>query len=256
MIRLSGLPGSLRRGSYNRALLDAVRPLLPDDIDYRVFDGIADVPLYNEDIDRNPAPAAVIALREAVSHADGVFIASPEYNFSIPGVLKNALDWLSRPHGMGALRGKVVLAAVGTLSRSNGARALSDLNRVVSTMGNFVLYQPELVLAPAPSLLTRRRDGVVDIVDPVSRDLVRLAMDHLGGCLRSGVAVRNAQYLEASREILDHAKFAPFIREAITKGAPHEAIEDRLRNAGIDDSTARDWIAAEARPRDRIGGAV
>jgi len=244
MIKILGLPGSLRRNSYNRAFLDAVPDLLPFQCDYRVFGTMADVPLYSEDIDTDPAPSGVVALRDAVAAADGVILASPEYNQSIPGVVKNALDWLSRPHGTGALRGKVVFTTVVTLSRGNGARALSDINRVLSYMGNCVLYQPEIVLASAPSLL-RVRDNTVELTDDATRELVTLALEHFGSVIRAGTASTSAALFDRRRMIIERARFAPLIREAIMRGAQHEAIENRLRNAGMDTTTARDWVVGE-----------
>ncbi|WUI04121.1 NAD(P)H-dependent oxidoreductase [Spirillospora sp. NBC_00431] len=259
MTRVLGLPGSLRRRSYNRILLDSLPPLLPGGFDYHIFEGLADVPLYNEDLDGTPAPRGVAAIRDAVSAADALIIASPEYNFSIPGPLKNALDWLSRPHGAGALRGKVVLVAVATLSRGNGARGLSEINRVLAGMENLPLHQPELVLAPAPSLLARHADGTAELTDPNTRDVVRLSLEQLETMVRSEAAARVAGQLEAGSRVVNRAKFAPFIRESVSNGAPHEVIEERLRNAGIDSGTARDWISAAARPasgahHERVGG--
>ena len=153
MFTVAALCGSIRRDSYNRIFLEALRPLMPAGLRYSIVEGVGDVPLFCEDIDTDPALSPVAALRSAIAEADGIIIASPEYNQSIPGVLKNALDWLSRPHGHGALNGKVVLNTVVTLSRGNGARGLSDLNRIVSYLGNSVLYQPEIVIASAPSVL-------------------------------------------------------------------------------------------------------
>src|SRR3712207_2698605 len=95
-MRILGIAGSLRRGSYNRPLLRAAAETLPSGVEFREFERLGDLPLFNEDREFF-APEPVDALRRAVRDADAVIISTPEYNHSIPGVLKNALDWLSRP---------------------------------------------------------------------------------------------------------------------------------------------------------------
>ena len=97
MTSLIGISGSLRQGSFNTALLRAARDLMPDGATLEIR-SIADIPLYNGDLEqRDGIPAAVTALKDAIAAADGLLIATPEYNNSIPGVLKNTIDWLSRP---------------------------------------------------------------------------------------------------------------------------------------------------------------
>ncbi|HEU4976064.1 MAG TPA: NADPH-dependent FMN reductase [Baekduia sp.] len=119
-MRILGLSGSLRRGSHNTALLRAAAMTLPSGVELEVFDGLRDLPLYDEDLDVQPAPAPVARLRDALREADGVLIATPEYNGSIPGGLKNAIDWASRPFPDNALRGKPV-AVVGASTGLFGA---------------------------------------------------------------------------------------------------------------------------------------
>lgn len=243
MTSVLGIPGSLRRGSFNRALLEAIVPIMPASIEYQIFEQLGAVPLYDEDLDHEPFPLAVSALRRAVADADGIVIASPEYNFSIPGPLKNALDWLSRPHGRGALRGKPVLTMVATLGRANGARALSDINRVVAAMGNFALAQPEVIIGPAPSII-RKDEGVrPGLMDPVIIDLVRLALETLAAVIRNGVATETVRRMDAAHRILERARFVPFIRDALDGGASVDGVAERLSNAGISSDLARSWIA-------------
>ena len=112
-----GISGSLRRDSHNTALLRAAAELLPPSAELEIFDGLKRVPPYDGDDDHGLGPAGVRSLREAIGRADAVLIATPEYNSSIPGQLKNALDWASRPRGENALWGKpaaVVGASTGT----------------------------------------------------------------------------------------------------------------------------------------------
>src|ERR671929_121404 len=97
-MRVLGISGSLRRDSFNSGLLRAAAGVLPPGVELEVFDGLKAIPPYDADDDVQPAPAAVQHLRDALAGVDAVLVATPEYNASIPGVLKNALDWASRPH--------------------------------------------------------------------------------------------------------------------------------------------------------------
>lgn len=107
--RILGVSGSLRRGSYNRAVLRAAQRLVPDGTAIETFDGIGELPFYSEDEEGELTPDAVLAFRQRIDEADAVLIVTPEYNGSLPGVLKNALDWSSRPFGNTAIVGKPAL---------------------------------------------------------------------------------------------------------------------------------------------------
>jgi chromate reductase len=138
-MRVLGISGSLRRGSHNTALLRAAARRLPAGAGFELFTGLADVPPYNEDDDVGPGPAAVGSLREAVRQADAVLIATPEYNHSIPGQLKNALDWVSRPAGQSALRAKPV-AVIGSSTGMFGAVwAQAEARKVAAAIGAQVI---------------------------------------------------------------------------------------------------------------------
>ena len=138
-MRVLGISGSLRRDSYNSGLLRAAAELLPSGAELEVFDGLKAIPPYDADDDVDPAPAAVAALRDAIADADAVLVATPEYNASIPGVLKNALDWASRPHATNPLRGKPA-AVVGASTGMFGAVwAQAETRKVLSTIGARVL---------------------------------------------------------------------------------------------------------------------
>src|SRR5881409_1659401 len=114
-----GISGSLRRDSHNTSLLQTAAELLPDGVELELWDGLKAVPPYDEDDDVEPAPAAVTELRDAIAGADAVLVATPEYNSSIPGQLKNALDWASRPFKTNVLRNKPV-AVVGATTGAYG----------------------------------------------------------------------------------------------------------------------------------------
>ena len=130
-----GISGSLRSDSHNTRLLRAAARELPDGVEFRLLEGLREVPPYDEDDDRDPAPAAVARLREAIAGADALLIATPEYNSSIPGQLKNALDWASRPRATSPLRFMPV-AVVGASTGAFGAVwAQAELRKVLGASG-------------------------------------------------------------------------------------------------------------------------
>ena len=134
-MRILGISGSLRRDSYNAALLRAAAELLPDDAELTIWDGLKGIPPYDQDDDAAGAPAEVAELRSRFAGADAVLIATPEYNASVPGHLKNALDWVSRPVTTNPLRNKPA-AVVGASTGAFGAVwAQAELRKVLSTIG-------------------------------------------------------------------------------------------------------------------------
>jgi NAD(P)H-dependent FMN reductase len=144
-VRIVALVGSLRAGSHNRQLAEAAVKLAPEGAEVAILDGLADIPFYNEDIDvEGSVPAAATALREAVAAADAVILFSPEYNGTIPAVLKNAIDWLSRPYGAGALTGKPV-AVIGTAyGQYGGVWAQDEARKAAGVAGAKVLEDVKL----------------------------------------------------------------------------------------------------------------
>lgn len=154
-----GISGSLRGDSHNTRLLRAAARELPEGVEFRLFDGLRDVPPYDEDDDRDPAPAAVQRLREAIAQADAVLFATPEYNSSIPGQLKNALDWASRPRDTSPLRFMPV-AVIGASTGAFGAVwAQAELRKVLGASGARVV-QGDLALGHAHEKLGD--DGMLD----------------------------------------------------------------------------------------------
>jgi chromate reductase, NAD(P)H dehydrogenase (quinone) len=150
MQRILGISGSLRRESHNSSLLRAAARMLPPGVELEVFDGIGDLPPYDADRDTDPAPPAVARLREAIASADAVLIATPEYNGSIPGVLKNALDWASRPFPDSSLSGKPV-AVIGASTGLFGAVwAQAETRKVLGVIGADVI-DGELPIGQADS---------------------------------------------------------------------------------------------------------
>jgi chromate reductase, NAD(P)H dehydrogenase (quinone) len=150
-MRVLGISGSLRHESHNSALLRAAAERLPAGVELVAFERLGDVSPYDEDVELSGVPAAVQKLREAIRDADAVLIATPEYNHSIPGQLKNALDWASRPAGQSALNGKPA-ATIGASTGMFGAVwAQAELRKVLGAMGGRVL-EAELPVSHAADL--------------------------------------------------------------------------------------------------------
>jgi chromate reductase, NAD(P)H dehydrogenase (quinone) len=150
-MRLLAISGSLRRGSYNSALLHAAAAACVRTAQFVVWRGLADIPPYNEDLRDTPTPVA--KLRREITNAEAVLIATPEYNGSVPGALKNALDWASRPLPDNCLRRKPV-AVIGASIGMFGARwAQAELRKVLQTIGASVL-DTELPIAAADKAFT------------------------------------------------------------------------------------------------------
>ncbi|MGW1024695.1 NAD(P)H-dependent oxidoreductase [Streptomyces sp. NPDC002577] len=152
-VRILALVGSLRAGSHNRQLAEAAVKHAPEGVEIELFEGLADVPFYNEDIDAEATvPDAAARLRAAAGQADAFLLFSPEYNGTMPAVLKNAIDWLSRPYGAGALSGKPV-AAIGTaFGQYGGVWAQDDARKSAGIAGGAVLQDVKLSI---PGSVTR-----------------------------------------------------------------------------------------------------
>ena len=134
-MKVLGISGSLRRDSHNTSLLRAAAELLPDGVELEVWDGLKAVPPYDEDDDVVPAPAAVADLRDAIAGADAILIATPEYNHSVPGQLKNALDWASRPLVTNPLRNKPVAVVGASMGAFGAVWAQAELRKVLAATG-------------------------------------------------------------------------------------------------------------------------
>ena len=147
-LRILGIAGSLRAGSFNRSLLRAAVERAPEDMTIEVFD-LAAVPLYNGDVEAAGDPPGVAAFKQAIAAADGVLMATPEYNHGVPGVMKNAVDWASRPPREAPLGGK----PVGLIGASPGitgtARGQSQLRQAFEFTNSYCMPQPELLMFKA-----------------------------------------------------------------------------------------------------------
>jgi chromate reductase len=148
-MRVLGISGSLRRDSYNTKLLRAAEELLPPGVALEVWDELKAVPPFDEDDEAGPAPAAVASLRAAVEAADAILIATPEYNASIPGQLKNAIDWLSRPVATTPLRNQPALVIGASTGAFGAVWAQAELRKVLATAGARVV-EADLAVGHAP----------------------------------------------------------------------------------------------------------
>ena len=163
-----GIAGSLRRGSYNRGLIRAAIELAPAGARVIPYD-LIDLPLYNGDVEAEGDPEPVAAFKKAIAAADALLIASPEYNHCIPGVLKNAIDWASRPARASVLTGKPVAIMGASTGPGGTARAQAHLRDGLAYTNGLVLPLPEVLVPRA----AEKFDDEGVLVDPVTREEVR-----------------------------------------------------------------------------------
>lgn len=157
-VKLVGLAGSLRKQSFSRATLVGLQDNLPDKVSLDILDLL--LPLYNEDEDGAAALTQVTAFREAIGNSDGVVIATPEYNHGIPGVLKNALDWASRPYGKSCLVNKPALVISISPAFTGGVRAHAQVNETLLSIPARVLGGPQVVIGDIGTKI--RNDSLAD----------------------------------------------------------------------------------------------
>ena len=172
-VRILGIAGSLRNKSYNRAALRAATQLVPEGATIDVFE-LDGIPGFNQDEEQNP-PAKIVELKRLVREADAILIVTPEYNYSIPGVLKNAIDWASRPYGDSAWNGKpaaIMGASVGTIGT---ARAQYHLRQMMVFLNMFPINQPEVMIGNA----SERFDAAGNLTDEATKEFVRQLLQNL-----------------------------------------------------------------------------
>ncbi len=147
-VRILGFAGSLRRASYNRGLIRAATDSAPTGIIVEVFD-LNEIPLYNQDVEDAGEPDSVVSLKAAMARSDALVVATPEYNHGIPGVLKNAIDWASRPRMTSPLKDKPVAIMGASPGRGSTARAQAQLREAFVFTGACVMPLPELMVGAA-----------------------------------------------------------------------------------------------------------
>jgi chromate reductase len=173
-MRILAISGSLRRNSHNTKLLRAAEELLGAGVEFELYDGLESVPPYNEDRDGEQAPASAADFRARIEAADALLIATPEYNASVPGQLKNAVDWASRPVRAGALWGKPVVVIGASTGFYGGVWAQAELRKVLATAGARVV-DAEVAVSHADT----RFDAGGRLVDEEIREELRAAIDTL-----------------------------------------------------------------------------
>lgn len=171
---VAAFAGSLRKDSYNRWLARAARELAPGSLAVTIEE-IDAIPLYNFDVERTAFPAAVTRLKAALRAADGTLIVTPEHNYSVPGVLKNAIDWISRPPGDAALRGKPVGIMGATPGATGTARAQMHLRTILVNLDAVVMPQPAVLIAHAQD----KFDAAGRLTDDETRTRVRRYLEAL-----------------------------------------------------------------------------
>jgi chromate reductase len=186
-MRVLGISGSLRQDSHNSKLLRTAAELLPSGMELEVYEDLKAIPPYDAD-DEAFVDASVTALREAVADADAVLVATPEYNASIPGVLKNALDWVSRPHATNALRGKPAAVVGASTGMFGGVWAQAETRKILQTIGARVVDR-ELPVSEADE----RFDADGRLEDPELRELYAEILGELTEAVEARAAGLAAQ---------------------------------------------------------------
>jgi chromate reductase len=172
-MKILGIAGSLRKQSYNLGALRAAQQLAPSDVTMEIFD-LNGIPVYSQDLDGTP-PARVTEFKAAIRAADAILFATPEYNYSIPGVLKNAIDWASRPYGDSAWAGKPVAVMGASIGQIGTARAQYHLRQTFVFLDMHPLNQPEVMIANA----SQRFDKESTLTDEPTKEIIRKQIDAL-----------------------------------------------------------------------------
>jgi len=172
-IRILGIAGSLRRESYNRSALRAAVELAPKSATVDIFE-LDGIPGFNQDNEQNP-PREVVDLKKRVREADAVLIVTPEYNYSVPGVLKNAIDWASRPYGDSAWNGKPAAIMGASIGNIGTARAQYHLRQMMVFLNMFPLNQPEVMIGNA----AERFDARGNLTDETTKEYIRRLLQSL-----------------------------------------------------------------------------
>ena len=172
-VRILGIAGSLRKASYNRGALRAAQQLCPEGAKLEVFE-LDGIPPFNQDEERN-APQKVVELKQRIRAADAILLVTPEYNSGMPGVLKNAIDWASRPHGDNAWNGKPVAIMSAAMSMGGGIRAQYQLRQCFVFLNMDAVVQPEVAI----NNVGERFDEQANLKDETSKKLIRQLLENL-----------------------------------------------------------------------------
>lgn len=166
-IKILGIPGSIRKESYNKMLLRYISKILPLNTKMKIFDGLHLIPIFNQDEETNP-PAIVREFKNKISEADALIFATPEYNRSIPGVLKNAIDWASRPYYDNSFKGKIAAIVSASIGMLGGSLAHYHLVQILTYLDVHVINQPEVFI----SFAKQKFDGQGNLIDETANNLI------------------------------------------------------------------------------------
>ncbi|WP_214482008.1 NADPH-dependent FMN reductase [Bacillus sp. SM2101] len=157
--KILGFAGSLRKESYNRALLQEAIRLSPQQMEINIFD-LSDIPMFNEDLEKNGDPSIVTKFKKAIQESDGLLIVTPEYNGAVPGVLKNALDWASRGGKEAPLLKKPIAIMGGTPGRAGTAQAQAQLRQILTSTRSLVMVEPQVLISGVHNLFNEQGELV------------------------------------------------------------------------------------------------
>jgi chromate reductase len=177
-IAILGFAGSLRKNSYNKALLRAAEELVPKDVKLEIFD-LEGIPPFNQDSEDQP-PTTVRKFKARIKAADALLIATPEYNYGVPGVLKNAIDWASRPYGDNAFDGKPAALMSASPGMLGGARAQCQLRQTFVALNMHPINRPEVIVCYAEEKINEKGK----VTDEKTREKIAQLLEHLASWTR------------------------------------------------------------------------
>jgi chromate reductase, NAD(P)H dehydrogenase (quinone) len=218
-LKILGFAGSLRVGSYNKVLLRATIDLLPEDVNLEIFE-IDGIPLFNQDIEKD-MPIKVKEFKSKIRDADAILIATPEYNYSVPGVLKNAIDWASRPYGDNAFDKKPVAIISAPVGMLGGARAQYHLRQTFVFLNMYPVNGPEVMLPFAQD----KFDSNGKLTDENTNKYLRQLLENLADWTRE-LQNKYAYFCRlptiSTRNVcIRSIQISPRFREYLISGAPY-----------------------------------
>ena len=179
------LLGSLRKESYNAIIARTLPQLTPDGVTISALGSVSEIPLYNEDVEKEGFPEAVTAMADAIRRADGVIFVTPEYNYSVPGALKNALDWLSRLPSP-PFAGKMVAIQTASPTLFGGVRAHYHLRQILVYLDAYVLNKPEIMV---PGVSDKVNEDARELTDTATRNLITEQLEAFATFVRRDIGV-------------------------------------------------------------------
>ncbi len=174
IITVLGISGSIRKNSYNTLVLNTAQKLSPENMEVMVFGRLGEIPIFNQDYENNP-PEVVVDFKNQIKSADAILISTPEYNYSIPGVLKNAIDWASRPYGDSAWEGKPAAIMSASSGMMGGVRAQLNLRQIFIFLNMFPLNRPEVIVPE----ISKKIDSNENLTDEHTKEKIKELLDAL-----------------------------------------------------------------------------